>query len=97
MRQLVDRGLLAISDQLVGSHKGVDYHAVLTPLARIRIESGEEFESPSPAAMAVLGRQSWNGWMFWQVVNPDGSTMRFDDLRKQAMQQGALNEPVEAS
>jgi Protein of unknown function DUF262/Restriction Enzyme Adenine Methylase Associated len=87
LRQLVEYGHLPAGSQLIGTHRGSDHKAVLTDQARIRIESGEEFEAASPAAMAVLDRQSWNGWKFWQVVQPDGSLLRLDDVRKRAMQQ----------
>ena len=90
LRQLVDAGLLTPGCALVGSHRGSDYRAELTLDARIRLDSQEEFDSLSPAAMTVLGRQSWNGWMFWHVANADGSLTRLDDIRKAALEQGFL-------
>jgi uncharacterized protein with ParB-like and HNH nuclease domain len=87
LRQLMDQGHLAAGDQLIGSYRGTDHKAHLTDQARIRIESGEEFEAASPAAIAVLETQSSNGWKFWQVVRPDGSLTRLDEVRKLAMQQ----------
>jgi hypothetical protein len=90
LRQLVDAGHLPAGSQLVGSHRGVDHKAEITGQARIRIESGEEFEAVSPAAMAVLDRQSWNGWTFWQFVAPDGTLVVLDDVRKAAFEQEAL-------
>lgn len=90
LRQLVDKGAVPAGCELVGSLRGIEYRAQVTEQARIRIESGEQFESPSPAAMAVLDRQSWNGWLFWQVINSDGTVTKLDDIRKTAMAQAAL-------
>jgi Restriction Enzyme Adenine Methylase Associated len=89
LRQLVEQGALPTGSQLVGSHRNIEYKAELTVSGRIRIESGEEFEAASPAAMAVLEKQSWNGWMFWHVVNADGSLTRLDDVRKRVIEQDA--------
>jgi hypothetical protein len=86
LRQLVDQGLLSAGSQLVGSYRNVEHKAELTAEGRIRIASGEEFEAASPAAMAVLEKQSWNGWVFWHVVNVDGSLTRLDDVRKTAIE-----------
>jgi hypothetical protein len=90
LQQLVDRGLLPVGCALVGTHRGASYQAELTQDARIRVESGDEFESPSPAAMAVLDKQSWNGWMFWKMVGTDGELTGLDEIRKAAIEQGAL-------
>ncbi len=92
LRQLVEGGQLRPGSLLVGSYRNVDYRAELTPDGRIRIESGDEFESPSPAAMTVLEKQSWNGWMFWTVVNPDGTTIGLNDIRRAAIDQGVVAE-----
>ena len=91
LRQLVDQVLLPAGSQLVGSYRNVDHKAELTAQGRIRIESGEEFEAASPAAMAVLEKQSWNGWMFWHVVNSDGSLTRLDDVRKTAIERDSAD------
>lgn len=92
LRQLLDDGHLSAGSQLVGSYRGVDYKAEITVDARIRIESGEEFQAVSPAAAAVLEKQSWNGWTFWQVVAADGVSRTLDDVRKAVFAQQALNE-----
>jgi hypothetical protein len=86
LRQLVDQGLLAAGAQLVGSYRNADYKAEVTPEGRIRIESGDEFEAASPAAMAVLEKQSWNGWTFWHVANADGSMTRLAEIRRTAIE-----------
>ncbi|GAA2583407.1 DUF262 domain-containing protein [Dactylosporangium fulvum] len=90
LRDLMEKGQLTAGAQLVGAYRGTDYRAVLTDKAKIRVESGEEFEAASPAAAAVLEKQSWNGWMFWQVQEPDGALRLLDDLRKRALNQGSV-------
>jgi hypothetical protein len=86
LRQLVDQGLLPAGSTLVGSYRNNEYKAEVTREGRIRIESGDEFEAASPAAMAVLEKPSWNGWTFWHVLNSDGSTTRLDEIRKTAIE-----------
>jgi hypothetical protein len=90
LRQLVDQGLLPAGAQLVGSYRNADYKAEVTAQGRIRLESGDEFEAASPAAMAVLEKQSWNGWTFWHIVNPDGSMTRLDEIRKTAIERDSV-------
>jgi hypothetical protein len=96
LRHLMEHGYLAAGARLLGTHRTVEYRAVLTDKARIRIESGEEFEAASPAAAAALERQSWNGWMFWQVEEADGTLRLLDDLRKVAITETSSG-PEEAS
>jgi hypothetical protein len=86
LRQLVDQALLPTGSILVGSYRSNEYKAEVTSEGRIRIESGDEFEAASPAAMAVLEKQSWNGWTFWHVVNADRSMTRLDEIRKAAIE-----------
>jgi hypothetical protein len=86
--KLVERGYMDRGAKLVGSMRDVEFHAQLTPDGRIQIESGEVFESPSPAAIAVLNRGSWNGWTFWHVVRSDGTTPTLDEIRTNALQAG---------
>jgi hypothetical protein len=90
--QLLEHGLLRAGTRLVGEYKGEQFAAELTGTGRIRIDTGEEFESPSPAAMAVLERASWNGWTFWCVSGPDGSTTRLTEIRQRALKGRALAE-----
>jgi hypothetical protein len=92
LRQLVENSYLPAGSRLIGSYRGVDHKAEITTDARIRIESGEDFEAVSPAATAVLEKQSWNGWMFWQLVTADGTLVMLDDVRKSAFEQEALTE-----
>ncbi len=84
---LVDRGYIEREARLVGVREG-QYHAQLTPDGRIRVESGEVFDSPSPAAGAVLNRGSWNGWTFWHVARSDGTSPTLDAVRAAALRDG---------
>ena len=92
LRQLVDHGLLRPGAQLVGSYRNLEHRAELTAHGCIRIESGDEFEAPSPAAMAVLDKQSWNGWTFWHLQDADGSLIRLDSLRRAALEGSTLSD-----
>ena len=58
----------------------------------VETESGDEFEAPSPAAMAVLDKQSWNGWTFWHLQDADGSLIRLDSLRRAALEGSTLSD-----
>jgi CBS domain-containing protein len=59
---------------------GVTYHATVTDSGRIRLEnSGEEFRSPSRAAMVAAGMRAVDGWLAWRVVDQN----RFLDAVRQ--------------
>jgi hypothetical protein len=86
--KLVERGHIEREARLIGSLGNVDYYAQLTIDGKIRVESGEIFDSPSPAAFAVLNRGSWNGWTFWRVIRADGSQETLDAIRAAALRAG---------
>lgn len=88
LRLLVEKNVIPADAKLVGSLHNEEYTAVLTADGRITVESGETFESPSRAAGAVLQRPSWNGWGFWKVVLPNGTTPTLDAVRKAALKAG---------
>lgn len=51
---------------------GATYHATVTDRGRIRLEpAGEEFRSPSRAAMVAAGMRAVDGWRAWWVVSQD--------------------------
>jgi CBS domain-containing protein len=51
---------------------GATYHATVTDRGRIRLEpGGEEFRSPSRAAMVAAGMRAVDGWRAWWVVSQD--------------------------
>jgi hypothetical protein len=89
---LLSKGLITPDDTLVGEHMGKRHVAQLTAHGRIRIDTGEEFDAPSRAAMAVLDRRSWNGWTFWGVER-DGEVVKLADIRKRAIAEGMFTGP----
>lgn len=67
-------------------YKGEVYTAVVTENHRIRLESGEEYNSPSTAAKKLkesLGSQSpnTNGWTAWRAHLPNGEEVTLDHFR----------------
>ncbi|WP_155544186.1 CBS domain-containing protein [Amycolatopsis camponoti] len=51
---------------------GVTYEATVTDQGRIRLEpDGEEFRSPSRAAVVAAGMHAVDGWRAWLVVDQD--------------------------
>lgn len=67
MGDLVRAGLLMEGDVLVGTHLSRTFRAGVMADGRIRTSGGSPFDSPSAAAMDVLNRGSWNGWLFWRL------------------------------
>jgi hypothetical protein len=80
--ELVKRGIVPAEAELLGLSGDIECHACITAAGKIRLESGEEFDGPSAAAMAALNRGSWNGWTFWRVIMPDGTHPTLDALRQ---------------
>jgi hypothetical protein len=72
LNDLLQAGLLSEDQLLVGSRGSVNYEATLAADGRIRLNDGSLCRSPSAAGVAVLKRQSCNGWDFWQVEGPAG-------------------------
>jgi len=66
----------------VGSHHAT---ASIVQPGRIRLESGREFQTPSPAASAVASGASLAGWNYWQTA--EGRTL--DSLRQELLDQVA--------
>jgi len=69
---LLDAGLLRAGAKLRFKRKriGVTYHATVTEKGRIRLEpDGEEFRSPSRAAIVAAGIRAVDGWRAWLVVD----------------------------
>ncbi|MFE3173672.1 CBS domain-containing protein [Amycolatopsis sp. NPDC059090] len=80
---LLDAGLLQAGDTLrfARTRIGVAYDATVTDEGRIRLRSdGEEFRSPSRAAMVAAGMRAVDGWRAWQVVEQD---RLLDSLRQE--------------
>ncbi|WP_410630747.1 hypothetical protein [Amycolatopsis sp. cmx-4-83] len=71
---LLDAGLVQAGAKLRFSRKriGATFEATVTDQGRIRLEpSGEEFRSPSRAAMVAAGMRAVDGWRAWVLVDQD--------------------------
>ncbi|WP_372663175.1 restriction system modified-DNA reader domain-containing protein [Amycolatopsis kentuckyensis] len=71
---LLEAGLLEAGARLRFKRNriGVVYDATVTAKGRIRLEpGGEEFRSPSRAAMVAAGMRAVDGWRAWVVVDQD--------------------------
>jgi CBS domain-containing protein len=71
---LLDAGLVGAGAKLRFKRNriGVSYEATVTDKGRIRLEpGGEEFRSPSRAAMVAAGMRAVDGWRAWVVVDQD--------------------------
>jgi CBS domain-containing protein len=71
---LLEAGLLEAGAKLRFKRNriGAIYDATVTDKGRIRLEpDGEEFRSPSRAAMVAAGMRAVDGWRAWWVVDQD--------------------------
>ncbi|KAA9166917.1 CBS domain-containing protein [Amycolatopsis acidicola] len=71
---LLEAGLIKAGTKLRFKRNriGVTYDATVTDKGRIRLEpDGEEFRSPSRAAMVAAGMRAVDGWHAWLVVDQD--------------------------
>lgn len=66
---LLDAGLLAVGDGLTYSRprSGEIYRATVTASGKLALDDGQEFPSPSGAAMAAAGTGAVDGWEVWAV------------------------------
>ncbi|MFJ8939798.1 CBS domain-containing protein [Streptomyces sp. NPDC102365] len=69
LSDLLGAGLLAEGERLtfVRPRMGETHEATVTARGWIRLTDGEEFRSPSKAAVATVGYGSFDGWAAWQV------------------------------
>lgn len=84
---LLEAGLLQAGTKLrfKRARIGVTYDATVTEKGRIRLEpDGEEFRSPSRAAMVAAEMRAVDGWRAWQVVDQD---RLLDAVRQQFLDQ----------
>lgn len=71
---LLNEGLIQAGTELKFERNriGVTYNATVTDKGLIRLEpDGEEFRSPSRAAMVAAGMRAVDGWRAWLVVDQD--------------------------
>ncbi|MER7891052.1 DUF262 domain-containing protein [Micromonospora sp. NPDC094482] len=87
--RLVAAGALTAGAELVLTYKRVPYVARINEAGQIELESGEAFESPSPAGMTVTGKATINGWSAWKVRRGDKLTP-LHDVRADALSRGLL-------
>lgn len=91
IRDLVDNGALRPNEELKGEYRGQNYFAVVQGDGRIKVESGEVFNAPSPAAMFLMDRQACNGWNFWKIRRgSDETTLKA--VRDEALRTGVLEQ-----
>lgn len=93
---LVEAGLLQAGTKLrfKRARIGVTYDATVTEKGRIRLEpDGEEFRSPSRAAMVAAEMRAVDGWRAWQVVDQD---RLLDAVRQQLLDQAISTVAAEA-
>ena len=66
LSDLLAAGLLKLGESLRGARAGSEYRGVLVSGGKVRIETGQEFDTLSGAADKLTGKSN-NGWTFWQV------------------------------
>jgi len=86
---LLGSGLLKEGERLrfVRPRVGESHEAAVTPRGWIRLSDGEEFRSPSKAAMVAVGSGSFDGWEAWQVDDGRYLTQLRQDLLDQAAEE----------
>ena len=84
---LLDAGLLAPGDELEYKRPrlGETYRATVTEYGTLVLEDGQEFSSPSKAAMVAADATAIAGWHAWH--RPDGTLL--DSLRQRLLDQTA--------
>lgn len=93
---LLQAGLIQIGEKLRFKRVriGRSYDATVTDTGRIRLEpDGEEFRTPSRAAMAASGMRAVDGWRAWLVVDQD---RLLDAVRQELLDQAISTVTVAA-
>jgi hypothetical protein len=72
VKDLLDAGMLAPGQALVGTRNGVRCSATVLADGQVELEDGRREESPSTAGAAALDTKACNGWHFWQTETPRG-------------------------
>jgi hypothetical protein len=92
--RLVAISALNVNDQLMLTYKGTNHNARIDEDGRIEVESGEKFDTPSPAGQLVTGRQALAGWNHWKVFR-NGTITSLFDIRAHALTSGLLDEEID--
>jgi hypothetical protein len=87
--RLVAAGALHPGEELVLIYRRVQHTGRITAEGQIELETGERFDSPSPAGCAVTGKRTMNGWSYWKV-NRGGKAVSLFDVRSSALERGLL-------
>lgn len=89
---LLDAGLLNDGEQLTITMGSRTASATVVAPGRLRVATGQDFQTPSPAASAVLGGGSIDGWVYWRTSS--GRTL--DALRQHLLDEvAAAPDPAE--
>ncbi|ASO19297.1 hypothetical protein FHR81_001565 [Actinoalloteichus hoggarensis] len=86
---LIEAGLIEDGTELYGHRKKHTYTARVTEGGRIRLPSGQTFDSVSRAAAVALNVKACNGWDFWRAGSDATGTL-LSDLRREALAQGLM-------
>lgn len=97
LSDLLRAGLLAEDEHLtfVRPRMGETHEARVTSRGWIRLSDGEEFRSPSKAAMAAVGYGSFDGWGAWQVNDGRFLAQLRQELLDRAAEEADPTEPEE--
>jgi hypothetical protein len=77
------KGYFPGGKMIYARYKGEDYRAWVMGNGRIKIiPSGELFDSPSLAGIAITKKRTMNGWRFWKYKDKNGELVYIDQLRK---------------
>jgi CBS domain-containing protein len=87
LADLVDAGLLVPGGRLEFKRPrlGETHYATVTESGGLALDGGQEFRTPSRAAITATGGGSLDGWYAWAL--PDGRSL--DTLRQQLLRQAA--------
>ncbi|WP_063793778.1 CBS domain-containing protein [Streptomyces hirsutus] len=97
LTDLLGAGLLSEGEHLsfVRPRMGEKHEATVTSRGWIRLADGEEFRSPSKAALAAVGYGAFDGWSAWQVDDGRFLTQLRQELLDRAAEEADPSEPDE--
>jgi Restriction Enzyme Adenine Methylase Associated/GIY-YIG catalytic domain len=77
------KGLLRNYQRIYCTYKGKDHSAKVLPNGVVElIPSKKRFDSPSMAGIAVIKKNTVNGWKLWKYKDRNGELVYIDTLRK---------------
>ncbi|MDQ0911100.1 putative transcriptional regulator [Streptomyces canus] len=97
LADLLSAGLLSDGEHLtfVRPRMGETHEATVTSRGWIRLADGEEFRSPSKAAMVAVGYGSFDGWAAWQLDDGRFLMQLRQELLDRAAEEADPTEPEE--